>query len=207
MYSIAKTIGLPATYVELRHQATHEELPPLSKLRTATQKALQWIWAYYWVHLSSEAKSSEIGKGNGGDCKVFVRRLVEESDEGKKREMEGELMKGKWGEERLIGVLEEISEESEDTEVILRALRLQEKIMNDSIDVAESEASARQEETVSDLDAIKAELLNVEIGLDEDEDDKQPRKKRPKVDTTVEPASKGWGLWTGPWEPKPIGVV
>ena len=71
-----------------------------------------------------------------------------ESDEGKKREMEGELMKGKWGKERLIEVLEEISEESGDTEIILRALRLQEKIINDSVNAAESEASARQEALV-----------------------------------------------------------
>ncbi|TVY80687.1 Pre-rRNA-processing protein las1, partial [Lachnellula suecica] len=57
MYSLAKTIGLPATYVELRHQATHEELPSLSKLRTATQKALRWIWDYYWANLTLQPEA------------------------------------------------------------------------------------------------------------------------------------------------------
>ena len=60
MYSIAKTIGLPATYVELRHQATHEELPSLSKLRAGAQKALQWIWDYYWAALTGQKEEPEI---------------------------------------------------------------------------------------------------------------------------------------------------
>lgn len=51
MYSLAKTIGLPATFVELRHQATHEQLPSLLKLRGAAKKALGWIWEFYWRDL------------------------------------------------------------------------------------------------------------------------------------------------------------
>ncbi|RKF81352.1 putative cell morphogenesis protein las1-like protein [Golovinomyces cichoracearum] len=51
MYDIAKNIGLPSTFVELRHQATHEELPSLTRLRTATFEALEWIWNYYWVNI------------------------------------------------------------------------------------------------------------------------------------------------------------
>jgi ribosomal biogenesis protein LAS1 len=51
MYSIAKEIGLPATFVELRHQATHEELPTLPKFRSAAQRAMTWIWDYYWRDL------------------------------------------------------------------------------------------------------------------------------------------------------------
>ncbi|KAH7033281.1 Las1-like-domain-containing protein [Microdochium trichocladiopsis] len=51
MYSLAKTIGLPATFVELRHQATHEQLPSLLKLRSAAKKALSWIWDFYWKGL------------------------------------------------------------------------------------------------------------------------------------------------------------
>jgi len=51
MYSLAKTIGLPATFVELRHQATHEQLPSLLRLRGAAKKALSWIWDFYWKDL------------------------------------------------------------------------------------------------------------------------------------------------------------
>ncbi|EGR52634.1 uncharacterized protein TRIREDRAFT_102383 [Trichoderma reesei QM6a] len=59
MYSIAKNIGLPATFVELRHQATHEQLPSLAKLRSAARKALDWIWDYYWKHLGEAEKAKD----------------------------------------------------------------------------------------------------------------------------------------------------
>jgi hypothetical protein len=106
MYSIAKNIGLPATYVELRHQATHEELPSLSKLRTATQKALRWIWDCYWVKLPISSKLKE----NCEDCVMAtcnlhnrfiqnhpqrlvdfhsVRRYVEEPDDNKQSPLGG----------------------------------------------------------------------------------------------------------------------
>ncbi|PTB62869.1 Las1-domain-containing protein [Trichoderma citrinoviride] len=59
MYSIAKNIGLPATFVELRHQATHEQLPSLAKLRSAARKALDWIWDYYWKHLGEADRAKD----------------------------------------------------------------------------------------------------------------------------------------------------
>ncbi|EWG48113.1 hypothetical protein FVEG_08017 [Fusarium verticillioides 7600] len=67
MYSIAKTIGLPATFVELRHQSTHEQLPSLAKLRTAAKKALLWIWEYYW---------KQLGEDNSDACRKTVLRSV-----------------------------------------------------------------------------------------------------------------------------------
>lgn len=51
MYGVAKTIGLPASFVELRHQGTHEPMPSLTQLRPAARRALTWIWEYYWKNL------------------------------------------------------------------------------------------------------------------------------------------------------------
>lgn len=51
MYGVAKTIGLPAAFVELRHQGTHEPMPSLAQLRPAAARALVWIWEYYWKNL------------------------------------------------------------------------------------------------------------------------------------------------------------
>jgi len=48
MYYTARSIGLPASFVELRHQATHEELPALLVLRQAAARSLQWLWQQYW---------------------------------------------------------------------------------------------------------------------------------------------------------------
>lgn len=62
MYSIAKNIGLPATYVELRHQATHEELPSLPILRAAAQRALVWIWSFYWKGIDVKTPTLDLSK-------------------------------------------------------------------------------------------------------------------------------------------------
>lgn len=61
MYGVAKTIGLPASFVELRHQGTHEPMPSLTQLRPAARRALVWIWEYYWRNLPAE------NEGVGGE--------------------------------------------------------------------------------------------------------------------------------------------
>lgn len=60
MYGVAKTIGLPASFVELRHQGTHEPMPSLTQLRPAARRALVWIWGYYWQNLPEE-NQGEVG--------------------------------------------------------------------------------------------------------------------------------------------------
>lgn len=69
MYGVARTIGLPASFVELRHQGTHEPMPSLAQLRPAARRALGWIWEYYWKNLPSE----EAGGGGGGGGLEDVR--------------------------------------------------------------------------------------------------------------------------------------
>ncbi|GKZ22909.1 rRNA-processing protein las1 [Aspergillus brasiliensis] len=49
MFQRAIDLGLPASFVELRHEATHRELPSLTVLRNATQRSLEWLWDYYWA--------------------------------------------------------------------------------------------------------------------------------------------------------------
>ena len=41
--------GLPIWLVELRHQATHEKIPPLGYLRKAHAESIQWLHDNYWV--------------------------------------------------------------------------------------------------------------------------------------------------------------
>lgn len=48
MNALAKTLGLPETFVELRHSATHDALPSLPALRGALIHALHWLWNNYW---------------------------------------------------------------------------------------------------------------------------------------------------------------
>jgi Las1-like len=48
MYAHALELGLPESFVELRHQAIHEEMPSLEVLRVNTREALDWLWERWW---------------------------------------------------------------------------------------------------------------------------------------------------------------
>jgi len=47
--SIAMQIGLPLWFVELRHAATHEDLPTLKICRDASRRAVDWLYSNYWL--------------------------------------------------------------------------------------------------------------------------------------------------------------
>ncbi|KAI9620179.1 hypothetical protein H4Q26_013746 [Puccinia striiformis f. sp. tritici PST-130] len=46
---IASELGLPLALVQLRHRATHEDLPSLTVLLESANMALDWLYAHYWV--------------------------------------------------------------------------------------------------------------------------------------------------------------
>ncbi|KAF8004975.1 hypothetical protein HF325_000432 [Metschnikowia pulcherrima] len=52
LLTIAKDIGFPYAFVEIRHWATHEQLPSLELLRSTSKSALQWLEQNFWVPLS-----------------------------------------------------------------------------------------------------------------------------------------------------------
>jgi ribosomal biogenesis protein LAS1 len=195
MYSIAKTIGLPATYVELRHQATHEELPSLSKLRTATQKALRWIWDYYWIHLTIDSPVND-------DCKGFLKKLMEEKSD----RARWETSLSGWEEDRLLGALVEIQGETDETEVLLRALQLHRSIANGMIKVEEKKDKQSLEKRNLDIEEVKNEMSRMEAELDQ-EDDAESAPKDSEMTVDADSGAKGWPKWEGPWIPKPIGVI
>ncbi|CAL1696175.1 unnamed protein product [Somion occarium] len=47
--SIAAQLGLPAWLVELRHAATHEDLPSIELLRQAAHDMMAWLLNNYWL--------------------------------------------------------------------------------------------------------------------------------------------------------------
>ncbi|KAI9309347.1 Las1-like-domain-containing protein [Cunninghamella echinulata] len=49
LLSIADEIGLPIWLVQVRHAATHGDLPTLYMLRRGCIQALQWLYDNYWV--------------------------------------------------------------------------------------------------------------------------------------------------------------
>jgi ribosomal biogenesis protein LAS1 len=54
MFQRATDLGLPASFVELRHEATHREPPSLVVLRKAAQRSLEWLWDNFWADVCDE---------------------------------------------------------------------------------------------------------------------------------------------------------
>ena len=55
MFDQARAIQMPAAFVELRHEATHGEMPSLQRLMHSTGFALDWLWSFYWSRLEGFA--------------------------------------------------------------------------------------------------------------------------------------------------------
>ena len=77
MHTLAKTLGLPTSFVEIRHAATHEALPSLPLLRAATARALDWLWENYWCSLSDSNSDPEpVEEEGGGEGGAKARSLL-----------------------------------------------------------------------------------------------------------------------------------
>lgn len=218
MYSIAKTLSLPATYVELRHQATHEELPSLAKLRSASVKALRWIWEYYWVKLSMSVDVEVEGKDREGerdDCKGFVRRYLQEEEEEDDGGRESRLQS--WDRRRLMDAVAEILDEAEnaDARVLLRASRLQQRLLDSDL-LSNTPTPSPTPVITQTLQDLKKEMEDMEMQMEmelqsENENENEGTDAALQDETAgadrLRLGGKGWAAWEGPWVPKPIGVV
>jgi hydroxyacylglutathione hydrolase len=203
MYSLAKTIGLPATFVELRHQSTHEQLPSLAKLRTSARKALIWIWDYYWKHLEGvdvpeskpPASRSSSTTAAQDPCETALLRYLREvngDDEALRRRRLAQLRQ--WDTERLLRCLAVIQGSLPGNQAYLKCLRLSQQLKEVSMDeqtledqypLLPAEGKTQQSAHTQDSEHQKAEL---EPGLPAGSDT-------------------GWSLYQGLWKPKPIGMV
>lgn len=129
MYGVAKTIGLPASFVELRHQGTHEPMPSLAQLRPAARRALVWIWEYYWRNLPGEEDCLPGEDGPpavGGDGRAAGEAGGVEQDKGKGRKARKEALKERMCRAALLGYLQRPGGEvGDDTarEGLMRQLR------------------------------------------------------------------------------------
>lgn len=97
MYGVAKTIGLPASFVELRHQGTHEPMPSLTQLRPAARRALAWIWEYYWKNLPPEEEQEETVPGNDGQGSSLSDAVMRDTVSGEATTIPSRTAAGKKG--------------------------------------------------------------------------------------------------------------
>lgn len=209
MYVIAKTIGLPATFVELRHQATHEELPSLIRLRTATQKALQWIWSYYWVNLTETSSTPSTTTSQLLDqtsqniaCQNWLRNLFATMNKNFHAPAQTILKEARnankhWSDNNLLTALLEIQDSTNDVSILLCAVKLQAMILgvNSSRNIPAPNKTTLNE-VYAELESMKHDLCSPGIPMGKDE-----------KDSTSQEPTKGWVLWDGPWIPKPIGII
>lgn len=196
MYSIAKSIGLPATYVELRHQATHEELPSLTKLRIATQKALRWIWDYYWAKIPAVATKQD-------ECDAFVQGTFDARGQG---EMGGVDEGGfaEWSTEQLLQALWSLDRRGSSARADeLWVQMMQTRIMSEGSSGGRTPRSETDVPKLGTIEDLRSEMMEMVRKLEGQEKRMSEEDSRP--DEALE--GKGWAMWEGPWVPKPIGAI
>lgn len=59
LYALAQMADLPASFVELRHAATHEDLPSIYLLRDMANRAVAWLWSNFWSLQTLDAESRQ----------------------------------------------------------------------------------------------------------------------------------------------------
>ncbi|KAK2047827.1 Las1-domain-containing protein [Colletotrichum somersetense] len=215
MYSVAKTIGLPATFVELRHQATHETLPSLAKLRSAARKALVWIWEYYWQHLGPDEEEEEgvkdavteskVGVATAAAGRAVVVAFLEEQDEARRAEMK------KWidglDESRLLATLDKVAEAPPSNAVMLAALRLSKGILSKGKGT-EGVGPEYEGDRGRKVDEIKKKIAQAKEALAaETQDVAEDSADDLEIEEAQEGGGTGWAKFEGTWKPRPIGVA
>ena len=73
MFAIAKDVGLPATFIDIRHEATHGEMPSLVVWRDVARKSLTWLYDEYWSRLAESDQNVEM---DVEELKSFLRTAL-----------------------------------------------------------------------------------------------------------------------------------
>lgn len=191
MYSLAKTVGLPATFVELRHQSTHEQLPSLAQLRSAAKKALLWIWDYYWKNLSASSGDEAddmVALGGALTCDEAVTRYIRVDDEDGTRLAE---LKSRWDGEQLLASITRVKETVLGNQAYLKYVSLARQVQDEQNrrggEEGEKETDARDDAALRQRESVTA---HPESELKADES-----------------STSGWSVYQGSWTAKPIGIV
>jgi ribosomal biogenesis protein LAS1 len=215
MYSIAKNIGLPATFVELRHQCIHEELPSLAKLRAAAERSLLWIWDHYWKNLGEFDAPID----NDGACTVLREYLQWRADSQSQEEYQGQHFQErlqKWNNKQILDGLMELNDTSTtEPRILLQSLKLSSAILSgEEIFTAYKsvpDVEPTPEKDTGSLAEIRAHITKAEAILEEAEKEdthiSETDDQAEDVDDGNDGDGTGWDMWKGPWVPKPIGMV
>lgn len=75
LHSLAKQLDLPNSFVELRHAATHEDIPSIYLLRSMCHRGLEWLWKNYWSLQESTADTPNQSPESAKELMRQWRRL------------------------------------------------------------------------------------------------------------------------------------
>lgn len=211
MYAIAKSVGLPATFVELRHQATHEQLPSLTKLRSAARKALAWVWEYYWQHLSEPEKLAAAAFRGArwrialdGKLVAVLTTYMDEDDAARREQFARSIRK--MADVDVLQALDQIMDSTGDTKLLLRLLELYKAVLRTGpLHTDATEAQRAEGEQAKDIECVKAELSEGYESLKRLEN-ALSRNGTGNSDGG-DLGGPGWSRFRGKWIPKPIGMV
>ena len=90
MYTKAQQTGLPALLVDLRHDATHGEMPSITVLRTAAPRALRWLWEDYWKCLGKQQSHKTLEESVGrADLSSLIQQDREDTEYDSSRDSRG----------------------------------------------------------------------------------------------------------------------
>jgi ribosomal biogenesis protein LAS1 len=59
MYDAAEELGIPELWVEVRHDITHGEMPDVRFLQSCSNKAIEWLWNYFWAHIDKKPQAPQ----------------------------------------------------------------------------------------------------------------------------------------------------
>jgi len=76
---VARELGLPPVLVDIRHDATHQELPALPLLLAAAEAALGWLGVHYWERQEAalQRQADALGAAVAALCDVFASEAAE----------------------------------------------------------------------------------------------------------------------------------
>lgn len=85
MFDVARSISLPAHFVELRHEVAHEDMPGLARLVRCAREAVDWLWGVYWARLGGDEVQQQLtgGVGTAGEGKERIRVVLKEFKSGR----------------------------------------------------------------------------------------------------------------------------
>ena len=75
MYQMAAFLGMPAAWVDVRHDITHGHMPELRALEALVEPALRWLWRGFWVHFCAAEE-----RGADGEAGQVPEEKVDEAE-------------------------------------------------------------------------------------------------------------------------------